>query len=176
DPIAEHGGGIEALRRSGISVSRTLVELCDDANRPFLTWGMWHRPAFTLKAAITLDGKIATIKGESQWITGDHARYDVHVMRDQHDAVLVGVGTVLADNPWLSARSKGARDPIRIVLDSHLRTPVDAKLLPKKKGPRTIIATTLKAPEAKEKALVKMGAEVWRFKPRANGHVPLYDL
>ena len=153
-----------------------LVAECDDANRPFLTWARYGRPAFTLKAAITLDGKIATVAGQSQWITGDAARADVHHLRDTHDAVLVGVGTVLADDPRLTARLRGARDPIRIVLDSQLRTPARAHLVPKRGGPRTILATTLKAPEARERALVKAGAEVWRFEPRANGQVPLYDL
>jgi diaminohydroxyphosphoribosylaminopyrimidine deaminase/5-amino-6-(5-phosphoribosylamino)uracil reductase len=176
DPVPGHGGGIEALRRAGISVSRVMVDECDAANRPFLTWAMYQRPAFTLKAAMTLDGKIATIKGQSKWITGDAARADVHHLRDTHDAVLVGVGTVLADDPWLTARLPRARDPIRIVLDSKLRTPPTAHLLPKKKGPRTIIATTNDAPAAKERALVKAGAEVWRFPARRNGHVPLDHL
>lgn len=173
DPVPGHGGGIEALRRAGISVSRVMVDECDAANRPFLTWALWGRPAFTLKAAITLDGKIATIKGQSKWITGEAARADVHHLRDTHDAVLVGVGTVLADDPWLTSRIEGARNPMRIVLDSQLRTPPDAHLLPKRRGPRTIIATTERAPAANEKALVKAGAEVWRFKARRNGHVPL---
>ena len=176
DPVPGHGGGIEALRRAGISVSRVMVDECDAANRPFLTWAMFNRPAFTLKAAITLDGKIATIKGQSKWITGDAARADVHQLRDAHDAVLVGVGTVLADDPWLTSRIPGARDPMRIVLDGKLRTPANAHLLPKRKGPRTIIATTEDAPAAKEKALVKAGAEVWRFPARRNGHVPLDRL
>jgi diaminohydroxyphosphoribosylaminopyrimidine deaminase/5-amino-6-(5-phosphoribosylamino)uracil reductase len=176
DPIPGHGGGIEALRRAGISVSRVLVDECDAANRPFLTWATHQRPAFTLKAAITLDGKIATVKGQSKWITGEAARADVHRMRDTHDAVLVGVGTVLADDPWLTARLPKARDPIRIVLDSQLRTPPTAHLLPGRKGPRTIIATTEDAPAARERALRKAGAEVWRFAARANGHVPLDRL
>jgi diaminohydroxyphosphoribosylaminopyrimidine deaminase / 5-amino-6-(5-phosphoribosylamino)uracil reductase len=176
DPVPGHGGGIEALRRAGISVSRVMVDECDAANRPFLTWATWNRPAFTLKAAITLDGKIATIKGQSKWITGEPARIDVHHLRDIHDAVLVGVGTVLADDPWLTSRIVGARNPMRIVLDGKLRTPATAHLLPKRKGPRTIIATTEDAPEAKAKALVKAGAEVWRFPARRNGHVPLDRL
>lgn len=176
DPVPGHGGGIEALRRAGISVSRVMVDECDAANRPFLTWAMYQRPAFTLKAAITLDGKIATTKGQSKWITGEAARADVHHLRGTHDAVLVGVGTVLADDPWLTSRIRGARDPMRIVLDSTLRTPADAHLLPKRRGPRTIIATTHDAPAAKERALVKAGAEVWRYPARRNGHVPLDRL
>jgi diaminohydroxyphosphoribosylaminopyrimidine deaminase/5-amino-6-(5-phosphoribosylamino)uracil reductase len=176
DPVPGHGGGIEALRRSGISVTRALVAQCDDANRPFLTWAMYRRPAFTLKAAITLDGKIATVRGESKWITGEAARADAHRLRDTHDAVLVGVGTVLADDPWLTCRLRGGRDPIRIVLDSELRTPVGAHLLPRRKGPRTIIATTARAPKARELALARAGAEVWRLGARAGGRLRLHEL
>jgi diaminohydroxyphosphoribosylaminopyrimidine deaminase / 5-amino-6-(5-phosphoribosylamino)uracil reductase len=178
DPVPEHGGGIEALRRAGISVSRVLVDACDESNRAFLTWATLSRAAFTLKAAVTLDGKICTIKGQSKWITGEPARIDVHRLRDEHDVVLVGVGTVLADDPWLTSRLPNARDPVRIVVDSQLRTPADAHLLPKsnRKAPRTIIATTAKTPEARARALVKAGAEVWRFPARRNGHVPLDQL
>jgi diaminohydroxyphosphoribosylaminopyrimidine deaminase/5-amino-6-(5-phosphoribosylamino)uracil reductase len=176
DPVPGHGGGIEALRRAGISVTRALVAESDAANRPFLTWAMYSRPAFTLKAAITLDGKIATVAGHSKWITGERARADVHSLRNTHDAVLVGSNTVLRDDPWLSSRIEGGRDPIRIVLDSKLRTPANAHLLPKKKGPRTIIATSERASEAKARVLVKQGAEVWRFKTRANGHIPIEEL
>jgi diaminohydroxyphosphoribosylaminopyrimidine deaminase/5-amino-6-(5-phosphoribosylamino)uracil reductase len=139
-------------------------------------WAATDRPAFTLKAALTLDGKIATVTGNSKWITGEAARADVHRMRNAHDAILVGVGTVLADDPWLNCRIRGGRDPIRIVLDGQLRTPPTARLLPGKKGPRTIIATGLRADKAKQAALEKAGAEVWRLKLRANGQVPLYEL
>ncbi len=163
DPVPGHGGGIEALRRAKIAVTRVLVAECDRANRPFLTWAMHGRPAFTLKAAITLDGKIATVSGHSKWITGEAARADVHRLRDTHDAVLVGVGTVLADDPWLTARLPRARDPMRIVLDSRLRTPARARLLPGRRGPRTIIACSQHASAAKERALRKAGADVWRF-------------
>lgn len=176
DPIDGHGGGMAQLRRAGIAVSRARVAECDAANRPFLTWAVHGRPAFTLKAALTLDGKIATVKGESKWITGEAARADVHRLRDTHDAVLVGVGTVLADDPKLTARIAGARDPMRIVLDSQLRTPPRAQLLPKRRGPRTIIATTDRAPAAAERALVRAGAEVWRFPATKHGYVPLDRL
>jgi diaminohydroxyphosphoribosylaminopyrimidine deaminase/5-amino-6-(5-phosphoribosylamino)uracil reductase len=176
DPVPGHGGGIEALRRAGISVARALVAECDDANRPFLTWAMFKRPAFTLKAAITLDGKIATVKGQSKWITGEAARADVHRLRDTRDAVLVGVGTVLADDPWLSCRIRGGRDPIRIVLDSELRTPPRAHLLPRRTGPRTIVATSERASAGKERALVRAGAEVWRLPAHANGRLQVHEL
>ncbi|MEO8551807.1 MAG: bifunctional diaminohydroxyphosphoribosylaminopyrimidine deaminase/5-amino-6-(5-phosphoribosylamino)uracil reductase RibD [Kofleriaceae bacterium] len=176
DPYPGHGGGIAALRRAKISVHRALVEECDRFNRGFLVWSSQQRPAYTLKAAITLDGKIATVKGQSKWITGEAAREDVHRMRNAHDAILVGVGTVLADDPRLDCRISGGRDPIRIVLDGKLRTPPTARLLPGKSGPRTIIATGLRADKAKQAALEKRGAEVWRVKLRKNGEVPLWEL
>lgn len=174
DPVAGHGGGMALLRQAGIIVDRALVAECDASNRPFLTWAKHGRPAFTLKAAISLDGKIATVRGESQWITGEAARADVHRMRDSHDAVLVGVGTVLADDPLLTARVPGGRDPVRIVVDTGLRIPATAKLVTSK-GPRTIVATTDIAERAAEDVLVAAGVEVWRFAP-ANGQVPLEQL
>ncbi len=177
DPIEGHSGGIAVLRRGRIKVSvGVLAEECTRANRPFLTWSMSHRPAFTLKAAITLDGKIATVAGLSKWITGPLARADVMRLRDHHDAVLVGIGTVLADDPWLTARLPGARDPIRIVIDTHLRTPPTAHLLPKKTGPRTILVCGQQASAEREAALVAKGAEIWRLRTHRNGRIDLYPL
>lgn len=176
DPVPGHGGGIAALRRAKISVGRALVAACDAANRPFLRWAKAGRPAITLKAAMTLDGKIATVSGQSKWITGDRARRDAHHLRAIHDAILVGVGTVLADNPKLTARIRGGRDPIRVVLDSTLRTPLTAQLLPQRNGARTIIATGERAPKSRATALEQAGAEVWRFKLSDGGRVPLAPL
>jgi diaminohydroxyphosphoribosylaminopyrimidine deaminase / 5-amino-6-(5-phosphoribosylamino)uracil reductase len=177
DPIPEHGGGIELLRRARIPVTvGVLREACDRANRPFLTWAQYGRPAFTLKAAITLDGKIATVAGRSKWITGDAARADVMRLRDTHDAVLVGVGTVLADDPRLTARRQGSRNPLRIVVDSRLRTPPDAQVLPGRSGPRTVLVCGRDAPAAREAALVARGAEVWRLPTHRNGRVDLHAL
>jgi diaminohydroxyphosphoribosylaminopyrimidine deaminase/5-amino-6-(5-phosphoribosylamino)uracil reductase len=177
DPIEGHGGGIAVLRRGRIKVAvGVLAEACARANRPFLVWATRHRPMFTLKAAITLDGKIATVAGHSKWITGPAARDDVMRLRDRHDAVLVGIGTVLADNPRLTARLPGARDPMRIVIDTHLRTPPTAHLLPRKAGPRTIIACGVGAPAAREAALVARGAEVWRLGTHRNGRLDLESL
>ena len=177
DPIEGHGGGIAVLRRGRVKVSTgVLAEACARANRPFLTWSAHHRPAFTLKAAITLDGKIATVAGMSKWITGPVARGDVMRLRDQHDAVLVGIGTVLADDPRLTARLPGGRDPVRIVADTHLRTPPAAHVLPRRSGPRTIIACGLQASAAREAALVARGAEIWRLATHRDGRVDLGPL
>jgi diaminohydroxyphosphoribosylaminopyrimidine deaminase / 5-amino-6-(5-phosphoribosylamino)uracil reductase len=177
DPIPGHGGGVEVLRRARIKVTTgVLAEACARANRPFLTWSGLHRPAFTLKAAITLDGKIATVSGLSKWITGPVARDDVMRLRDEHDAVMVGIGTVLADDPRLSARRAGARNPVRIVVDTHLRTPPAAQLLPRKTGPRTIIVAARGAPADREAALVAKGAEVWRLATHRSGRIDLDPL
>ena len=176
EPIAAHAGGMAALAKAKIRVARALVAECDAANRPFFTLARLGRPMFTVKAGVTLDGKIATRTGESQWITSEAARADAHRLRDTHDAVLAGIGTVLADDPRLTARVPGGRDPVRVVVDSELRTPPKAKLLPgaAKKGARTIIATTARAPEKRERALAARGAEIWRF--AAKGAVPLAQL
>jgi diaminohydroxyphosphoribosylaminopyrimidine deaminase/5-amino-6-(5-phosphoribosylamino)uracil reductase len=177
DPIEGHAGGIEVLRRARVKVTvGVLAEQCARANLPFLTWSNHHRPAFTLKAAITLDGKIATISGLSKWITGPFARQDVMLLRNQHDAVMVGIGTVLADDPWLTARVPGGRDPIRIVIDTNLRTPPAAKVLPRKTGPRTIVVCGSEAPARREAALVARGAEVWRLATHRNGRIDLSPL
>jgi diaminohydroxyphosphoribosylaminopyrimidine deaminase/5-amino-6-(5-phosphoribosylamino)uracil reductase len=179
DPVPGHGGGVALLRRAGVAVTAgVLRERCERANLPFATWATQGRAAFTLKAAMTLDGKICTVAGESKWITGEAARADVMRLRDAHDAVLVGVGTVLADDPRLTARAPGARDPVRVVLDGTLRTPVNAKLLPGRRGrgPRTIIACRPGVPAAREKALVARGAEVWRMGLRRDGRIDMAAL
>jgi diaminohydroxyphosphoribosylaminopyrimidine deaminase/5-amino-6-(5-phosphoribosylamino)uracil reductase len=177
DPIPEHTGGAELLEQAGIQVTvGVLAEDCARQNRAFLIWYSSGRPAITLKAAITLDGKIATVGGVSKWISGVEARNDVMLLRDRHDAVMVGIGTVLADNPLLTARFAGARDPIRIIIDTHLRTPPRAHVLPRKIGPRTIIVCGLEAPKTREAALVAMGAEIWRMKTHANGRIDLAPL
>ena len=177
DPHPGHGGGLTLLRRAGIAVSTGVSrEECERHNVGWLMLARYGRPAFTLKAAITLDGKICTVTGQSKWITGDHARADVMRLRDEHDAVLTGIGTVLADDPWLTARLPGARDPVRIVIDSKLRTPPTAHLLPRRRGPRTIIVCGEQAPVRAEKALIAKGAEVWRGRTHANGRVDLWPL
>jgi diaminohydroxyphosphoribosylaminopyrimidine deaminase/5-amino-6-(5-phosphoribosylamino)uracil reductase len=177
DPIPEHGGGIELLRRARIQVTvGVMAEACARINRGFLTWASFGRPAFTLKAAVTLDGKIATVAGRSKWITGPAARDDVMRLRDTHDAVLVGVGTVLADDPWLTARRQGGRNPLRIVVDSQLRTPPASHVVPGRHGPRTIFVCGAAAPAAREAALVARRAEVWRLRSHRNGRVDLVAL
>jgi diaminohydroxyphosphoribosylaminopyrimidine deaminase/5-amino-6-(5-phosphoribosylamino)uracil reductase len=199
DPVPGHGGGIALLRRAKLDVSvGVLRDACERANLAWTTFVTQKRTAFTLKAAITLDGKIATVTGHSKYITGEAARADVMRLRDAHDAIMVGVGTVLADDPWLTTRGvKNGRDPIRIILDSKLRTPPDAHVLAK--TARTIIVCGPDAPSKREKELVgsaspsraSKGAsagtssvrdtrapsvEVWRVPVHANGRLDIREL
>ncbi|HEU5057528.1 MAG TPA: bifunctional diaminohydroxyphosphoribosylaminopyrimidine deaminase/5-amino-6-(5-phosphoribosylamino)uracil reductase RibD [Kofleriaceae bacterium] len=173
DPIAGHGGGAAWLARRGIAVERGVLEdECRELNRAWITWARERRPWFTLKAAATLDGKVATWRGESKWVTGEAARRAGHQLRDTHDAVMVGVGTVLADDPRLTVRGvRGGRDPVRVVVDGSLRTPPGAAIV----GPgRTIIATTRSAAATREGRLAAAGSEVWRLPGR--GRVDLAAL
>lgn len=123
------GGGADALEARGVEVHAGLLEEEARAlNRVFFTWAQARRPFVTLKTALTLDGRIACHTGQSRWITGEAARRRVHEERAAHDAILVGVGTVLADDPRLNARlDVPARDPRVVILDSTLRTPPEAR-------------------------------------------------
>ncbi len=130
------GKSEEILRDAGIEVvSGILQEECEKVNAGFFTKIRKSRPFVTLKIACTLDGKIACASGESQWITGETARHHVQHIRAQHDAILVGVGTVLTDDPLLTTRLKGIdHKSVRIVLDNNLRTPVDSRLVQSANG------------------------------------------
>jgi len=130
DP-ARHGvSGIERLRAEGVVVETGLLsEQTDALVADFAKHVSTGLPLVTLKAAVTLDGKIATRSGDSKWITGPEARAETHRMRDRVDAILVGIGTVLADDPELTVRHVPGHDPIRVVLDSRLRTQMGAKVI-----------------------------------------------
>lgn len=173
DPIPSHGGGARQLARAGIAVTReVLAERCVEANLPFFTWAEHGRPWTVLKAAVSADGRVGLPSGESRWITGAEARADGHRVRDQVEAILVGVGTVLADDPRLTVREvAGGRDPVRVVLDSRLRTPVDAALLPDRGGGRAIIATTARAAATRRRRLEAAGAEIWTVRADRRGRV-----
>lgn len=165
DPIRGHGGGARRIARAGIAVARGVLEAeCEAANRGFFTWARLGRPWITLKAATTLDGRIATSRGESRWITGPAARAEVHALRAAHDAVIVGIGTVRADDPRLTVRDATGADPIRVVVDSRLRTPPTAALLAP--GARAIVAGLASAPAARRRRLAAAGAEVWSLPAR----------
>ena len=157
------GKGIAALRKAGIKVTEGVCEKEALAlNEGFFKRIKENRPLVHLKIATSLDGKIATAKGESQWITGEEARLYGQRMRAEHDAILVGIGTVLADNPQLTCRIAGMeqRSPVRVVMDSRLRIPLDCHLVTSARKTPSCIITTVAAKAARPdlvKALEKAG-------------------
>ena len=130
DPFPKvSGGGFAILRQAGIDVQSGVLEAEARAlNRAYLKVVETGLPWVTLKMAMTLDGKIATRTGDSRWITGEPARRYVHRLRDRHDAVLIGIGTARADDPLLTARVRGARNPVRVVVDTRAELPRDSML------------------------------------------------
>ncbi|ABO50610.1 5-amino-6-(5-phosphoribosylamino)uracil reductase / diaminohydroxyphosphoribosylaminopyrimidine deaminase [Desulforamulus reducens MI-1] len=157
------GKGLNILKDAGIEVvSGLLEEEAKELNEVFIKYITTKIPFIVLKAATSLDGKIATASGESKWITGDTARNYGHRLRDAYDAILVGVNTVLADDPSLTARLPEGRgkDPLRIIVDSMSRTPTSAKILTQESAAHTIIATTQAAPVERRASLMAAGAEV----------------
>lgn len=163
------GNGAGKLRRAGIEVVLGVEKgACDELIRAFrkhVTSGM---PWVTLKLAASIDGRIATSSGESKWITGESARAAAHRLRDRHDAVLVGVETIVRDDPALTCRVRGGRDPLRVVLDSRLRIPEAARVLTNKSTAGTVVATALRG-GAKAERLRDRGARVVTVPRRPGG-------
>lgn len=172
------GGGADVLRAAGIEVNVGVRE--DEAralNRAFFTAMRRGRPHVTLKSAMTLDGKIAARDGSSRWITGAEARAEAHRLRSESDAVIVGIGTALADDPALDVRLEmpWPREPWRVVVDSQARLPAHARVIGAGRAERAVVAITDAAPSERVAALEAAGATVISCKS-AHGRVDLADL
>ena len=156
------GKGIKILEDAGVDVTCGVLEAeAASLNEVFLKWIAHKMPFVVLKTAMTLDGKIATVTGESQWITNEASRRRVHEWRDRYDGILVGIGTVLKDNPSLTARlPEGVgKNPVRIIADSLARTPLNAKIVTDGQA-RTIVVVTEHAPAERIAALKNAGVEI----------------
>jgi diaminohydroxyphosphoribosylaminopyrimidine deaminase/5-amino-6-(5-phosphoribosylamino)uracil reductase len=172
---AVHGNGIEKLIRAGIEVRvGSLGDACRKLNEAFCKYIVEGKPFVILKMAATLDGKIAARDGDSKWISGEASRRFVHQLRNGVDGVVVGVGTVLRDDPLLTARIKGGRDPLRIILDSRLRIPEWSKVLQDFPS-GTMIAVTRDAPRNKIKRFEDRGIRIL-VSPSKEGSVDLKCL
>lgn len=170
------GKGIKILEDAGIEVVCGVLEAESAAlNEVFLKWIAHKLPFVVLKTAMTFDGKIATATGESRWITNESSRRRVHEWRDIYDGILVGIGTVLKDDPSLTTRIPGrkGKNPLRIVVDSRARTPLNAKVVSDGQA-RTIIVVTEHAPSERVAALKKAGVEI--LTAGSGAHVDLLDM
>jgi diaminohydroxyphosphoribosylaminopyrimidine deaminase/5-amino-6-(5-phosphoribosylamino)uracil reductase len=172
------GGGGRALQAAGVEVAIGCREAeARAANRAFFTAAERQRPHVTLKWAMTLDGKIAAFDRRARWITGGAARREGHRLRSLSDAVVVGIGTVLADDPALDVRleTPWPREPFRVVVDSRARLPVTARLLRAGTASRAVVAITDKAPGERVALLEAVGATVLVCKS-ADDRVDVADL
>ncbi|MCX8071855.1 MAG: bifunctional diaminohydroxyphosphoribosylaminopyrimidine deaminase/5-amino-6-(5-phosphoribosylamino)uracil reductase RibD [Candidatus Binatia bacterium] len=155
------GGGAEKLRAAGVEVTQGVAaDACTELIAPFRKFIRTGKPWVTLKLAASLDGRVATATGSSRWITGEKSRAYVHRLRAEHDAVLVGAGTVVRDDPELTCRTRRrAPQPLRVVLDGQLSTPLSARVYDVSRAP-TLVLTTERAPRDKVQALRERGVTV----------------
>jgi diaminohydroxyphosphoribosylaminopyrimidine deaminase/5-amino-6-(5-phosphoribosylamino)uracil reductase len=173
------GGGLARLQEAGITVTYGVCEAeARELNEAFLKYITTRQPFVTLKSAITLDGKIATRTGASRWITGAAAREEVHRLRHATDAVLVGIGTVLQDDPLLTTRlpDRQGVNPLRVIVDSTLRLPPQARVAEVTADCRTLVATTHRAPIAQQSRLQERGLEIVALPAYDDGRVDLEAL
>lgn len=171
------GKSVALLKEPGIQTLVGMLEAecrtLNEAHFKLMTTGL---PLVRLKFAQTLDGRIATSTGDSRWLSSPQAQRYAHRLRSRHDGVLVGAGTVLADDPELTVRLVRGRNPSRIILDAKLRTPLEAKVLKNQKAAPTLIATTSKADGPKLAAIKRKGIEVLTLAEDEHGEVDLSEL
>jgi diaminohydroxyphosphoribosylaminopyrimidine deaminase/5-amino-6-(5-phosphoribosylamino)uracil reductase len=161
DRIPGHGGGAARLRQAGVEVVFGVRSAeAELLVRDFYKHALTGLPFVTMKAAVTLDGRMASQSGDSRWVTGEAARVHVHRMRDRHDAIMVGIGTVLADDPALTVRHVRGRNPLRVVVDSTLLTPADSQLARSARQVPTLIFHAPAAELARAAALRERGLEL----------------
>lgn len=169
------GKGNAFLREHGIEVIEDFMRAeSDEINSPFFHYIKTKMPYVVMKYAMTLDGKIATWNGESKWITNEIARQHVHSLRSTYTGIMVGVGTVLKDDPQLTCRIEGGRNPIRIICDSHLKSPLDCNLVKTASQVKTIIGTC-NMDESRHQPYIDKGCHIVTV-PEKDGHIDLKNF
>lgn len=177
DPAPHSGDGAGQLRAAGVLVEEGICELAArELIAPFVSLHQRGRPWVHAKWAMSLDGRIATRTGASRWISCSSSREQVHLLRGRMDAILVGVGTVLADDPLLTARPAGSRTPLRIVIDPRLRTPVNCQLLRTLDQAPVLLVCAKGADPQLRRALEQRGAEILTIPARSDGALDLTEL
>ncbi|MGI6033459.1 MAG: bifunctional diaminohydroxyphosphoribosylaminopyrimidine deaminase/5-amino-6-(5-phosphoribosylamino)uracil reductase RibD [Coriobacteriales bacterium] len=169
------GKGLKKLKAAGIEVTTGVLEdECRHVNRVFFHYIQTKRPYVVMKYAMTLDGKIACRTGEARWVTGPEARRRVHEQRNWLSSIMVGIGTVLADDPLLTCRVDGGVNPVRIICDTHLRIPLDSQIVATAGEVKTLVACC-DTPTEKTEALEEAGVEILQL-PSTDGHLDLDAL
>lgn len=179
------GKGIEILRKASINVTVDFLRAeCDAINEMFFYYITKELPFVTMKYAMTLDGKIASATGKSRWISSPESRKVVHEMRAQHMAIMAGIRTVMADDPMLNVRDAEGLDPVRVICDTDLRTPLSSKVVTTASGedgnyrewlPKTIIATSVTDPE-RIQSYTEKGVTILSCEKGPDGEVSIEDL
>jgi diaminohydroxyphosphoribosylaminopyrimidine deaminase/5-amino-6-(5-phosphoribosylamino)uracil reductase len=165
NPLVD-GKGVRRMKRAGLAVTGAVLQAeCDAINEPFFKVMRTGLPFVTVKAGMTLDGKIATATGQSKWITSEAARAKAHALRDRVDAIAVGAGTVVADDPSLTTRIPDGRHAMRVVIDPQLRTRPGAKVYAPN-GPAVVVVTSKPADSYRARAFAKRGVGLLTVKEK----------
>ena len=171
------GNGIQILKKHGIKTETDILQKeCLRLNEAYFKFITQGKPFVTLKIAQTLDGKIATQAGHSQWITSESSRRYVHRMRSETDSVMVGINTILKDDPELTVRHLKGHNPNRIILDCQLRIPLNANVLHHSDSENTILVTTDRSDTQKRKTLRQKGIKVWIVKTNSSNQIDISTL
>ena len=172
------GSGITRLAEAGLKIKEGVLEdKARQLNEAFIKFMETGMPYVSVKVAMSLDGKIGTPTGDSHWITGEKARQFVHRLRDHSDVIMVGIETVLKDNPRLTARLEGGggKDPVRVIVDSSARIPLEARVIESSSSSKTILAVTEQASAEKCRSLKARGVEILTM-PSKEGRVDVKEL
>jgi diaminohydroxyphosphoribosylaminopyrimidine deaminase/5-amino-6-(5-phosphoribosylamino)uracil reductase len=169
-----NGAGLDTFAKAGIDVEVGVLEKeCRWINRGFIRSMTMGRPWVTVKAAVSVDGRMAIESGESKWITGDESRRRAHLLRSENDAIMVGIGTVLKDDPMLTVRDVDGSSPVKVIVDKDLRTPEESRVL---EGGRCVFFTGPSPDRNKVDAFTRRGAKVIKQTEESGPYIPMSGL